>query len=368
MAFLQTYDAYNHQDYNYTGNKSKNIAGWPKIDLAPTDESMRLVNRVLDWGEAIGWRNALTYSELGYPQLTKENKNTFGLNTKQAGPYLVIDFFTDLGNFIIRFKKIAKTGEMTISGGVAYQKFRNLCQQYNIKFDEMAIANGEDYKQNIRKPLIDVDPLLLDCEIENAHHIDFHSAYPGALKETHPEFANLIDYLYDKRKEDETMKAVLNLSVGYFQSKWCVGVVNGQKVNYAHADLAADAINLARKKLEELTDRLNEEGRFILAHNTDGVWYTGEIYHGDGEGKECGCWENDHVNCTIRFKSKGAYEYIEDGKYHAVLRGRSSYESIKPREEWEWGDIYKASTVIAYTMENSRIVRKDIAEDSEELN
>ena len=86
-------------------------------------------------------------------------------------------------------------------------------------------------------------------------------------------------------------------------------------------------------------------GRHLILTNVDGIWYTGDIYHGDGEGDKLGQWSNDHMNCTCRAKSAGAYEYIENGEYHAVVRGSTNLDKIKPRDQWVWGDIYNEDAV-----------------------
>ena len=35
------------------------------------------------------------------------------------------------------------------------------------------------------------------------------------------------------------------------------------------------------------------------------------------------------------------YEFIEDGKYTPVVRGKTKLDRVKPRSEWQWGDIFK---------------------------
>jgi hypothetical protein len=45
-------------------------------------------------------------------------------------------------------------------------------------------------------------------------------------------------------------------------------------------------------------------------------------------------------------RSAGAYEFIEDGKYHVRLRGHTNLDHIKPRSCWEWGDIYQDECVV----------------------
>ena len=97
--------------------------------------------------------------------------------------------------------------------------------------------------------------------------------------------------------------------------------------------------------------RLITSGRTILGFNTDGIWYQGDIYHGEGEGDKLGEWSNDHINCLFRSKSNGAYEFIENGQYNAVVRGNTSFDAIEPdRSKWTWGDIYK-SNVLTYTFD-----------------
>lgn len=358
IAWLERHSAYGWKGDNYLGNRAQGIKGWPKIDLAPTEESKIEINRFLDWAEALGWKETMSFGPGGYPLRGATNDNKFGLHP-QDGPYLSIDFKTDLGNFVIRLRKVDANEQFCISGATAFWKFKELCRDNGIDLEALAIKNGEAVKDEIEKPLIDVDPNLTDIEIEGAHHIDFHSAYPGALKETHPEFAPVIDDLYAQRKTDETMKAVLNLTIGFMQSQWCGEYIDGKKFAYAHADLARDAINRAREKLEGVTNRLRDSGRLIIAHNTDGVWYAGDVYHGEGEGPDCGQWSNDHLDCKIRFKTKGAYEYIENGKYHAVVRGRTALDLQKPRDTWGWGDIYESGSSLAYGWENGRIITKE---------
>jgi hypothetical protein len=103
---------------------------------------------------------------------------------------------------------------------------------------------------------------------------------------------------------------------------------------------------------------LRQAGRQILAYNTDGIWYAGEEYHGEGEGPELGQWGHDHRNCKIRFKSAGAYEFIEDGKYYPVIRGLTLLDKVKDRDtEWQWGDIFNAPEYGYYFDEDKGVVK-----------
>lgn len=228
-----------------------------------------------------------------------------------------------------------------IYGPQALLEFRRICRKYGIDLDKYKIDNGPEIKKEVPKYMIDVKPQFVGLILENCHHIDFHSSFPAGLANTHPEFLLPLTEIYNKRKEDELMKAVLNLSIGMFHS---LGMTNA-----AWAHLAKDAIADNNKRLADITQRLEESGRVPILWNTDGVWYIGDVYHGEGEGSKLGEWENDHTNCRLRIKSKGAYEFIESGKYYPVIRGLTNWDKVKDRKEWEWGDIFREeANEIAY--------------------
>ena len=210
---------------------------------------------------------------------------------------------------------------------------------FGINMDDYKVSKSEGYewKSKIPAPLIKIDPSKTgeDKIIKNVHHIDFHSAYPGALAEAHPEFRPMLNWMYKMRKEKPEYKQAMDISIGYMQ----------YSKNPIYAKLSYDANSLNVKKMLDLAELLTKSGRTIIGYNTDGIWYEGEVFHGKGEGKEIGNWENDHVDCTFRAKSDGAYEYIENGKYFPVVRGTSSFERDKPRDKWEWGDTFKGSAI-----------------------
>lgn len=221
------------------------------------------------------------------------------------------------------------------SGSQAFIKFREICSQYGINLDKYKIKNGEEIKKEIQKPLICLAEALEDTVYEHCHHIDFHSSYTAGLANTHPEFREPLEYIYRERKNHPEYKLILNASIGYMQSIGCC--------NAKWAHLSRDAIADNNARVQNMAERLFRSGRSVLCFNTDGIWYAGKIYHGTGEGDNLGQWSNDHVDCTVRFKSAGAYEYIEKGIYCPVIRGKTKLDLIKPRTEWSWGDIYHDS-------------------------
>lgn len=245
------------------------------------------------------------------------------------------------GMWRIQFRAgVYESDDKKMSGREAFKKFKEILLQFGIRLEDYAIDNGKDIKKEIESPLIRmINQGFKDATFTNVHHIDFHNSYPGGLANTHPEFREAIEYCYNKRHEDPIYKAVLNFSIGFMQSQWC---------GYRYAHLSRDAINDNNARIRQVSENLQKAGRMILAYNTDGIWYKGDVYHGELEGTEIGKWQNDHINCKFRMKSDGAYEYIENEIYHPVVRGYTKLDRIKPRESWNWGDIYQAELITFY--------------------
>lgn len=234
----------------------------------------------------------------------------------------------------VQFRQVVKIDEDEIYGTQALSKLGEILQRkFDIDLNKYRIPNGREVKKEVPHYIIKSNRSFEGLELENCHHIDFHSSFPAGLANTHPEFRPAMEHIYSLRKKVPIMKAILNLSIGMFHS------VKQTEAAWAH--LAKDAISDNNKRIEKMTERLLDAERTPILWNTDGIWYIGEIYHGEGEGCNLGEWENDHTNCRLRIKSKGAYEFIEDGKYYPVIRGRTKLDRVRPREEWEWGDIFK---------------------------
>lgn len=221
-----------------------------------------------------------------------------------------------------------------MSGRKAFSLFKKLLLKDGINLDEMAVENGAEIKKTIEHYLVrPYHKFYIDKIYEKAHHIDFHSSFAGGLANTHPEFRKTLQWLYENREKDEINKNILNFSIGYMQS------LAGCNARWAH--LSKDAISDNNKRVLELAKKLEEKGRIVLLLNTDGIWYNGPIYHGEGEGSGLGEWQNDHKNCTFRMASAGAYEFIENGVYYPVIRGIPN----DTKNDWVWGDIYKDKAI-----------------------
>lgn len=253
--------------------------------------------------------------------------------------------------YVIKFGNYKTKNEPEIYPNQAFAKFSDKCLEHGIDIDNYKISNGSEVKKTIESPMI----TMLEHHDENhpgltnVHHIDFHNSYPAGLANTHPEFRPVIEHFYNLRdSKDEHIsnmyKAVLNYTIGWMQSN-----KSNRKAEWAH--LSRDAIADNNRRMEKVACMLEFTGRKIIGFNTDGIWYQGEIYHGPGEGKRLGEWENDYINCLFRAKSDGAYEFIgtktknNETKYVPVIRGQTTLEASKDREDWVWGDIYKTGII-----------------------
>lgn len=241
--------------------------------------------------------------------------------------------------YVLKFGNFKGKAKPELYPNIAFNIFKSTCEKHGVDLDKYIITNGNEVKKEIPAPMIEMYQLHTEKSkgIKNVHHIDFHNSFPAGLANTHPEFRPAIDELYQGRKEHKEYKFVLNDAIGWMQS-WCPE--KGRFAAWAH--LSRDAIKDNNDRIHELTERLMRAGRIIIGHNTDGIWYQGDIYHGDGEGPGLGEWENDYTNCLFRAKSRGAYEFICDGELHVKMRGLAGKDAIEPdRSKWSWGDIYK---------------------------
>ena len=306
--------------------------------LTPNNENAVKFNTILGYLKEINAKKVNRTPSGGISVSKFVRLPSYDYTYGNSGAELLI--LTEFGFYRIQFRaSLAKNdqNEKQMSGRKAFMEFSKILSENGIKIEDYAVKNGKEIKKEIEKPLIKLEKEHFARNensepFENCHHIDFHNSYPGGLAITHPEFRPVIEKLYNKRQENSVYKAILNYTIGFMQSKW---------VGYKYANLSRDAINNNNERVRRIAQLLKESGRVVLAYNTDGVWYSGEIFHGEGEGENVGEWKNDHTNCLLRFKSAGAYEYIEKGEYHPVLRGYTNLDKIKSRDYWEWGDIYK---------------------------
>ena len=328
IHMLQYLLGLNHSPFTLKPNKLL----IPVTALYPSDETIDRFNALYEWVRK-NVKYKIRRTKSGGISISRLNFKPpmWDIQTTNSCVELTLVLIQGLWRIQMRFGS-APLKETDISGRQAFEKFKEILKKHNINLKDYEISNGEEVKKEIEKTMIYLERRdISNLTWTNVNHIDIHSAWPAGLVALHPEFKESIEELYLKRKTDPLCKAVLNMSIGYFQSISCC------QARWAH--LSRDAINYNNKVMRDLAARLKAAGRRILCYNTDGIWYQGDIYHGEGEGSGLGQWSNDHINCKWRAKSAGRYEYIEDGEYHPVVRGRTKLDKVKPRELWQWGDV-----------------------------
>ena len=254
--------------------------------------------------------------------------------------------YRDYYRFQFRRKFCKEKNEM--GGHRAFYTFVETLKKFNVNIEDefLSVDEGKMYKEMIPSPIVDVNEEIVGKTLENVHHLDIHSAHMAGMAEAFEELRAPIEFIYNKRKENQMYKSVLTHTWGYCQSQYA-------PVYYRLSHLSYAGIQSTNRKIRDLTKRLEDSGRKVLMHNTDGIWYQGDVYHGEGEGNLLGQWSNDHINCKYRAKSAGVYEYIEDGEYSVVARGQFELDRIKPREEWSWGDIYYTGKCIRFSYDDN---------------
>ena len=265
--------------------------------------------------------------------------------------------------FLLQNKKKA---DNTISGQQACRSIYKTAEDFSIDFSKYACTSDEglEIKSQIESPHIQVlMPTLLGLKLDNVYHMDFKSSYASRICEAYPELREMYETIYAKRKEnDGYYKHVLTNSIGAWQSKYCVDYNSRRKVYpYQFAKLSKVAINGTRAKIEDKLLKLRKKGCIPLLTNTDGIWYYSDKgpYHDNDEGNQIGQWENDHVKCQFLMTSSGAYQYVEDGVCHSVVRGLCNLDANEPdRTKWKFGDIKLMKELLTYRFDEETGVVK----------
>lgn len=290
-------------------------------------------------------------------------RDGYGIKRYKTGYEIVVKY----GPLCVRiiFDQFNKNGDKTEVGGrMSYLELNKEFKKDGIDLAKYAVNNGLEVKQTITTPLIACGAKLkLNNEYEHVHHLDFHSAYASGISETYPELKPTYERLYAKRLESaeqkKRIKSLFTNSTGYFQSQFCK--IKGNE--YALSPLAKAAIGWTKTQVSLMANELAKHGYTPLLFNTDGIWYAkfkgdktieSKPYVNDKHGKTLGTYDNDHTECKFRVKSKGCYEFIENGEYHPVVRG-------VPREitkSWQWGDIYKRTTLKTYEEDENNYLKE----------
>lgn len=317
----------------------------PLNNLGTFSEGMEAYNEVVkmvvDWAEKYNVPNTVmtkkcypSRSRQGDENLVWKNSISWYRWDSRALSYLVI-----LSHGYALRLIIGKDKKDTMGGNIALLQLSNELEKDGHNINDYATPYEEacEIKDNMpspRKELTQFGKWMRGSYINNVHHIDLNSAYPSGIIESYPELTDTFTRLYNKRKENPKYKDIMNYSIGMMHS---------DVIHYKYVKLAYAALSHTRKELERITKEMakHPDKYKIINYNTDGLFYTGDIYHDEYEGNNLGQWKHDHINVTASFKSAAAYEYYENGKWDVVYSGWTSLDAIKKREDWDKGDIYK---------------------------
>lgn len=349
--------------YLHAANKDNVI---PNYDVS-LDEINREYNYWLNYKPNLVYNKNLTYSG----QLSKANFNYgvwYILNNQFFKLFVSCIDAEDIPcAYQLRFRINDTDFGREISGRDSFQRFRAELKKDGVDIENFAIDNGKELKSTVDfgNPVIQFDESIKDKTIENAHHVDMASAYMYFAGIYHPEWEKTIQRIYDLRKSSSIYKHILTHACGFFQSQYCI--LNGH--GYALADVSSFAIRSTAIAVKKMAKELLNYGFRILAYNTDGVWFCGDLklfprekWEKLTEKKEIGNFSIDHKNCTIRFKSVGSYEYMENRKYTPVVRGLTRYDRAGlARDNWNWGYIYtpEGEQVEVYKFEKDCGLKKE---------
>lgn len=259
-----------------------------------------------------------------------------------------------LYNYVFVFK----CGQFSVdnsqmNGRKAMRNLVSECNKQHININKFAVNDGDKIKETIPKPYIRLNQEYAGKEVAHVHHLDINSAWPAGCCKDYPELTKVFVNL---RQRD---KLIGDMALGFCQSEWC---------NYRFANLSYSGISNTNKYISELMTKLIMQDFDIVCINTDGIWYVdntskNRIYHDENEGTQLGQWKTDHKDCTFYGYSDGQYYFIEDSKFNVRARGYYWYEQIKPREEWNREDFFKALqtlTIIMWDEEEGFIIQGEI--------
>ena len=338
-----------------------NKLDFPRLSLKANDEGMRILNEliaVLD-KEKVSRRGLCRTKSGGICQASK-----FGYDVDRTKNGIELIFMDLIGRhacgFRVSFSNMAAVNDLGVTGRGSYFKMKEEFLKDGVDLDSYAEAEGKSTKELIETPLIEMGKSAkAGITYHHVYHIDLHSAYPSGMCRSFPEMGITCGRIYDNRKksdQDKKLKLQMDAAIGYFQSQYC-------KINhhgYALATLAKAGVNWCKETILKITDELNDQRKQILLYNTDGIWYVDNEgdFRSEWIGEGLGKAGIDHKDCTLRIKSKGAYEYIENGIYTPVVRGVPKSKS----EKWTWGGIFTPeATVFEYKFDETtfQIIRRE---------
>ena len=342
---------FQHKEFSYSSyTENPDQCTIPTNELENTEENEEYINNIIDAARKCGFdkikrtpKDCIGQNKRGINRNFTSNGYELRMVEANNIEFLICTYY--LGNCRIKLCNHTKEDRKKnndCTGLKAWSYFSRACKKFGL--DPNSVENSEEEgiaaKEDFPKPIIMIAPNIeygKEFTYENAHHIDIHSAHCAGMSDAHPEFRPVFESIYKHRKEDPMNKHILTHTWGFAQSKYTKGYP------FRWAQWSKAALEWTNDQVLDMSLELEMNGRKPLLFNTDGIWYQGDRYSPANEGGDMGQWAHDHTNCRLRIKSAGSYEFMEGDTYQAVVRGRTRLDKVKPREEWEWGDIFQES-------------------------
>lgn len=342
----------------------RNLLNIPTTWLEPKQDDVELFN-------------ALYYSTMAYPDLQMTQSGGISKNCLKFRYYQrVIDIEPgSIGLYVVEpdqcyklvfrdaYLKESEGDDQALSGGFAFGMFRRRLTKAAGRdiLAENAICNGKEVKKTIPAPDIRMNAEFKDVIVKHAFHVDLNSAYMSGISKSFGNlgdgiFQEVVNDIYEHRHDGTAStkynKAIFNCAQGYMQSRFCILPVagTGRQYGYSLSHFSKAGIVDCKKRLSEIIELYQALGCKLVGTNTDGAWLAPptddplnleRMQSVPGYGIHLGQFRIDHWDCVLRYRSKGAYEYMENEIYHPKVRGQTRLDFIRPRKEWSWGDIYQ---------------------------
>lgn len=290
----------------------------------------------------------------------------FEITQLSAASIEVLVFDVERGWTRIKFCNNFKTNDgQPIVGTKALRRLIELCPDIrdHVCLDEEENHYWRERARDFYQPYDGFqgvpDSELNGKEFRNVYSLDFHWAFPSALASLIPSTEEKLAELYAQRHTDKSgaIKALGVAAIGTMCSPFTTSIGLGAKE--ALAKLRYDILDTHNRRMRKLINEIERQGGLILNLRTDSIKFASGKrlmlpFEGDGLGK----WSYEFEACRYRQASTGSYEYIDnEGKYHAVVCGLTKLDRVKPREEWEWGDIFHPDTEVLKIYFNWRTLK-----------
>lgn len=273
--------------------------------------------------------------------------------------------FIEIGCFVDSISGDSKKGGETALKKLI-EKIPNITNEATLNdeiYKEKARAFYHLEKNNLAFQGIPNSAVIFNSKVVNhVYSLDFHSAFPSALAEIRPKYADILNEWYKQRKLDPDIKLYMNSSIGAMANEH---ICKRLKLNGTLNKLRYEVLEHHANKMKKLCSELEKRGCTILNLRTDSIKFIcpdkRKLIGLEGQGDGLGQWDYEFEDCKYRQFSTGKYQYIDnDGKVVCKVNGLTKLDRIKPRDKWTWEDLENCGSVTTYTITENLEIKEGI--------